>query len=114
MTEDATLDDFFGPVDADDDPDESGATEPEDDAAGGSAGTGEGRETGVDEPGDVTGRDGTRGDDESDGRTAPFGATLEWAPDGRQCADCGATVDRLWTGEREGEPVRVCRECKDW
>ena len=40
----------------------------------------------------------------------PAGVTYRWDPDGARCADCGATVERLWSGASE----QVCEACKEW
>ncbi len=53
---------------------------------------------------------------------APATPTCGWRAGGAPCADCGASVEWLWTdGEGEGEGEggddggrRVCAGCKDW
>jgi len=40
----------------------------------------------------------------------PAAVTYRWDPGGVQCAECGATVDRLWSGESG----QVCVDCKEW
>lgn len=40
----------------------------------------------------------------------PAPVTYRWEPDGVRCAACGATVDRLWSGDAG----QVCAECKEW
>lgn len=40
----------------------------------------------------------------------PPTVTYRWDPEGVQCADCGATVGILWSGEAG----QVCAECKEW
>ncbi|MFA1609411.1 DUF7573 domain-containing protein [Halobellus rubicundus] len=42
----------------------------------------------------------------------PAAATYRWEPDGAECPACGATVERLWSGE-DGKG-QVCADCKDW
>lgn len=37
-------------------------------------------------------------------------ATMAFAPDGADCAACGATVERRW----QGESGLVCADCKEW
>jgi hypothetical protein len=95
VTEDASLDEFFG---AGDDPDASpdaAATDepnPEDEMVG--------DEVSDDGPGDAG--------------VPPFLPTCQWAPAGGTCTDCGTTVERRWTDERDGATVLVCHECKRW
>ena len=36
--------------------------------------------------------------------------TYAWTPDGAECAECGATVERRW---RDGDEL-VCSDCKPW
>ena len=40
----------------------------------------------------------------------PAAVTYRWDPGGVRCAECGATVDRLWSGESG----QVCVDCKEW
>ncbi|MFC7044445.1 hypothetical protein ACFQH6_02610 [Halobacteriaceae archaeon GCM10025711] len=47
---------------------------------------------------------------EQSSSVAPAVSTYRWQPDGVACADCGATVQRLW---RDGDDL-VCDGCKDW
>jgi len=49
---------------------------------------------------------------DGDGRTGPqpTHSTYRWHPDGAECADCGATVERRW---RDGGRF-VCGDCKAW
>lgn len=51
-----------------------------------------------DDPSDV--------DDPSDGADSTYG----WTPDGAECADCGATVQRRWRDDGRF----VCVDCKTW
>lgn len=44
------------------------------------------------------------------GDVEPAAVTYRWAPDGARCGECGASVDRLWSGESGP----VCSECKEW
>jgi len=46
----------------------------------------------------------------TDDGVEPAAVTYRWDPDGVRCADCGATVERLWSGEAGP----VCGECKAW
>lgn len=65
--------------------------------------------------GDSDGGDPTVGGD-SDGvdptveNTSSALTTYGWTPDGVECADCGATVERRW---RDGDEL-VCADCKPW
>ncbi|WP_267642090.1 DUF7573 domain-containing protein [Haloarchaeobius amylolyticus] len=80
------------------------ATEPttdEGDAGGSDSG---GSDTGAAE----AGADTTASSSGTD--TDPAVTTFQWSPDGRECAECGATVDRRW---RDGS-LLVCAECKTW
>ena len=45
----------------------------------------------------------------SDG-VEPAAVTYRWDPDSVGCAECGATVEQLWSGESG----QVCAECKEW
>ena len=45
----------------------------------------------------------------SDG-VEPAAVTYRWDPGGAGCAECGATVEQLWSGESG----QVCAECKEW
>ena len=45
----------------------------------------------------------------SDG-VEPAAVTYRWDPGGAGCAECGATVEQLWSGESG----QVCAECKKW
>jgi hypothetical protein len=98
------------PTDPDPDVDEAGTAEPG--AEPGSSGTE--RES---EPNPVAGSDWSEGGD-ADGDPAataagdaePAAVTYRWEPDGVPCAACGATVDRLWSGEAG----QVCADCKEW
>lgn len=95
MTEDATLDEFFG---ADDESETSPTGASADDSA-----PAEG-DPSADPP-----------DEEPVGaKPTPFVPTYRWTPAGGTCADCGATVERRWSDERDGTTVLVCRECRDW
>lgn len=104
MSEDATLDDFF---------------ESEDGAEASTGGTDEDRSDGTPD-GDVERSDGTPENDPAGNRSAdaePFDATVRWTPDGGTCAECGATVERLWQDDaatEAGESGFVCRDCKRW
>lgn len=40
----------------------------------------------------------------------PATSTYEWSPDGRECEQCGDTVERRW---RDDEAL-VCQACKEW
>ncbi|WP_435334883.1 DUF7573 domain-containing protein [Haloarchaeobius sp. TZWWS8] len=42
--------------------------------------------------------------------TQPAVTTYRWSPEGRNCAACSATVQRLW---RDGNEF-VCPDCKEW
>lgn len=113
VSEDATLDDFFGDGDGESDRAERKRSPPGSD-------------------GDE-GQDDGRGDDDgvdtgpNMGRVDRFDATVQWTPPGTTCSDCGATVQRRWADdqrdeealtageeENEGESRFVCRNCKDW
>jgi hypothetical protein len=45
----------------------------------------------------------------SDG-VEPAAVTYRWDPGSVGCAECGATVEQLWSGESG----QVCAECKEW
>jgi hypothetical protein len=62
------------------------------------------REGGESEP-----ADGERSETHSDD-VEPASVTYRWEPDGARCAECGATVEQLWSGEAG----QVCVECKEW
>jgi len=47
---------------------------------------------------------------DGDGGPQPTHSTYRWHPDGAECADCGATVERRW---RDGGRF-VCGDCKAW
>ncbi len=89
MARDRSLDEFLK-AESDDDPEEP---EPE-------------AEAGVDTENDRT-------------ETAPGGGSVEpaavettmaYAPEGSECAACGAVVQRRW----QGENGLVCADCKEW
>lgn len=40
----------------------------------------------------------------------PAAVTYRWDPGGIECTECGATVDRLWSGDSGP----VCADCKVW
>jgi hypothetical protein len=44
----------------------------------------------------------------------PAVSTYQWSAEGGECADCGASADRLWRGEGQKDGGLVCPECKDW
>jgi len=92
VTEDASLDAFAGS-------DEAAASdgEPIDDAADGLT------ETAAD-------GDESESADETAPSVSPATSTYDWSPEGGECADCGASVERRW---RDGEAL-VCGDCKEW
>lgn len=77
----------------------------------------EASDTGIDDESDIDSDDESDAEefdaDESDpapGDAEPATATYRWEPDGAECALCGATVERLWSGEAG----QVCVDCKEW
>jgi hypothetical protein len=50
------------------------------------------------------------GDEEPADAAEPAVSTYDWTPDGADCADCGATVERRWRDDGE----LVCTDCKTW
>ena len=52
----------------------------------------------------------TESDTEAKTEPAPPTATVVWSPEGGDCTDCGATVDRRW----EDDGTLVCAACKSW
>jgi len=41
---------------------------------------------------------------------APATSTYDWSPEGGECAECGASVERRW----RGDGALVCADCKEW
>lgn len=134
MTRDASLDEFLGGDEADENDADAAGIE---DAADGAADTTEDRagnedgdgSTGGDEAeavdtttedGDVDGADapdaGTDDEAADDSEwlppdeVEPARSTYAWSPDGADCAACGATVERRW----RDESGLVCADCKGW
>ena len=88
MTEDRSLDEFFG-----DDAEQAGSASPDDLEA-------------VDS-------DDLEAVDSDDLETAdiePAESTSSWRSDGRDCDGCGRRVERRW---RDGDSF-VCADCKEW
>jgi len=46
----------------------------------------------------------------NDPEPEPTPSAYGWTPDGANCADCGATVERRWRDDGQF----VCPDCKDW
>ena len=44
----------------------------------------------------------------------PAVSTYRWSSEGGECADCGASADRLWRGEGQKDGDLVCPDCKEW
>lgn len=97
MTRDRSLDEFFGESAA------SGSGDDADDARSGA-----GSDPDADVGGDANDDAGAEGTDPVDtpADVEPAAVTYRWDPDGVGCTECGATVDRLWSG--------VCADCKEW
>ena len=97
MARDRSLDEFFG---------ESAASGSDDDAD--DARSDAGSDPDADAEGDANDDAGAEGTDSVDAPAdvEPAAVTYRWDPDGAGCAECGATVDRLWSG--------VCADCKEW
>jgi len=57
------------------------------------------------------GEDGDGDTDAATGAVDPAVPTMRWSPEGGACADCGATVSRLW---HAGDDAFVCADCKEW
>lgn len=49
--------------------------------------------------------------DEFDYAPEPVEGIFKFRPDGATCAECGETVEVLWT---DGEGGMVCETCKSW
>ena len=100
MTRDRSLDEFLGESAA------SGSDDDADDAPDTRAGAGSDPDADAEE--DANDGAGAEGTDPADAPAdvEPAAVTYRWDPDGVGCAECGATVDRLWSG--------VCVDCKEW
>jgi hypothetical protein len=100
MARDRSLDEFFGESAA------SGSDDDADDAD--DARSDAGSDPDADAEGDANADAGAEGTDSVDAPAdvEPAAVTYRWDPDGAGCAECGATVDRLWSG--------VCADCKEW
>ena len=48
--------------------------------------------------------------DANESEPEPTPSAYGWTPDGVDCADCGATVERRWRDDGRF----VCPDCKDW
>jgi hypothetical protein len=44
----------------------------------------------------------------------PAVSTYGWSPEDGECADCGASAERLWRGEGQKDGGLVCADCKEW
>jgi len=63
-----------------------------------------------DDPGDAADAMGADEGIEEPADAEPAAATYRWDPEGRACADCGATVERRW----RDDGAFVCADCKEW
>ena len=126
MARDRSLDEFVGESEesaaagAGDDADDAPADPaPGDDGSGRDSAGGDGDPgapsgDGPDAGGDASDDAGVEATDPVDAPadvdTEPAAVTYRWEPDGVGCAECGATVDRLWSGASG----QVCADCKEW
>lgn len=76
-------------------------------------------ETGDPETG-VSGDDSTADHAETDSAAEaaesvePASSTFAWSPEGGECADCGAAVERRWRADGQKDGGLVCADCKEW
>jgi hypothetical protein len=117
VARESTLDEFVGGAGSESDP------APADEAA--ATGTDATTETETDATTETETETDATAETETDAAAGPSVAdatpatpTCGWRAGGAPCADCGASVEWLWTdgagdGEGEGER-RVCAACKDW
>ncbi|USZ67070.1 hypothetical protein NGM10_10040 [Halorussus salilacus] len=44
----------------------------------------------------------------------PASSTFAWSPEGGECANCGASVERRWRADGQKDGGLVCADCKEW
>ncbi|MFC7019701.1 MULTISPECIES: DUF7573 domain-containing protein [Haloarcula] len=110
MAEDASLDDFLGS--GDDNEDDTGASDPDGsaDGPGGAATADTDATTGETEGGRTTSEPGGDGVVPGDEAVTPATTTYAWSDEGTTCGSCGAPAERRW--HQDG--ALVCPDCKEW
>ena len=110
MVEDASLDDFLGSGDEEDEQD-TGPTEPEtSEEPGVDDGTADGNRSGTEPAAAGTDAAGAEADDETASVVTPATTTYAWSDEGTTCEACGDPTERRW--HQDG--ALVCPDCKEW
>jgi hypothetical protein len=132
VPEDASLDQFASPEGTDSETTDSETTDPEETGADAEDGGADSEETeadteeievetedsGVETKVDDADSESADADSKSDipdpSAVESAASTYRWVSEGGECADCGASAERLWRSAGQTTGDLVCHDCKEW